>query len=1166
MGSYAGLTKPESVFFIKNFEGQDTATKDLSLTNKGDIAQNCRFNVEVGSVTKRSTIAYYNVSADPDPIQSIYRYYTTTGSQYLLQINGNNLRVGNDSNGTFSTIHTFSSSSGYRFSAVTYNDLCVVSTGQDNMIQTDGVVAWELGSCKAALVADAGGSVTAGAHYYAVTFTVSGSDVINGALSNTVTADASHTKVALSNIPLGPTGTTARKIYRTAAGGSTLKLLTTLADNYTTTYTDNTADGSLGATMGAVNNDMPKGALLHLEQERLFVTRDPNWPNTIYYSEQYLPHYIPTGSTDLSTMAASDAYDIIGGGDNDEITGIANYLGVTHIFKQNSIRPYYVSGTPDTWSLGNIVSTQGCPSPYSIVTTPYGIVYEGWDYFYVYNGNFSLPYITEFSIKNNILAARLPLTCAIYHQGMYIAAYTDANLGHQYHDRVLIYDMVNKQMSIDKGGPRTTGGYVNINCFASAMGGTDEGQLFAGDSIAGHVYKYDRRPDVVNYRTKTDFDTGTYGGSSVIGSETNPVLTRETIDAMEYAEDEDARGAWVTSQTTASKKVPPDLGTGVDGVKTVSSNETLSSGVYNYVSLTVDSGKTLTVPGDAIIKCLGTAAINGNMTISGTGIACLYAQTITIGSTGVLNGTAHFRANTINNSGTIEQLLGSCPSASYDRYQGGGNLSDSRSTSANFSASTTVAKIVYSLYAYGYTDGYSSAPNSSGSASLELLQNGSWTTIYSASDSGGGSGHGVTLSGTGTGAWANATAIRANVASSASADHDVRVIGGISSAQAYNMPICDYINSSGFVPSSTDTADFVNLLECFSESNVYYQGAYSLKAVCPPGADTLNQYFTRTVSAMNLSAPTHDTILMDVYALRSGTNFQFGMGESSGTDNLVNVPVTSSNAWETVALDFSSVPDANKDAITKFAIKFTNTDSGNVVYIDNIRPALASAAWTSPVLHITADQLGNMYWNEYLGLHGDVNIYTRNASTDALCQAASWSTGLTNPAGSPIVSTGGSTDPNDLKYFQFKIEMASTDTPNYAEFPYLYYANSCVVKFDYYKVQTNAETSVELIYRTGSRNFDLPLQDKIFRKIISVHEKPDTGPAGYFNLSYDIDDGDGTSYAFSNIDLELYPHRFESFFPDTAFGRAIRFQWYKNDIYDFKIKQLGVVMTSEPVI
>ncbi|MDP2942412.1 MAG: hypothetical protein Q8O36_02725, partial [Candidatus Omnitrophota bacterium] len=150
--------------------------------------------------------------------------------------------------------------------------------------------------------------------------------------------------------------------------------------------------------------------------------------------------------------------------------------------------------------------------------------------------------------------------------------------------------------------------------------------------------------------------------------------------------------------------------------------------------------------------------------------------------------------------------------------------------------------------------------------------------------------------------------------------------------------------------------------------------------------------------------------------------------------------------------------------------------------------------------------------------------------------------------------------------FQFKIEMTSTDTPSYVEFPYLYYANSFVIKFDYYKVQTNAETSVEMIYRTGYRNFDSPLQDKIFKKIVSVHERAETGTSGYFNLNYDIDDGEGTPYSFNNIDLTAYPYRWESFFPDTAFGRAVRFQWYKNDIYDFKIKQLGVVMTSEPVI
>jgi hypothetical protein len=43
-------------------------------------------------------------------------------------------------------------------------------------------------------------------------------------------------------------GVTGRKIYRTAANGSQLKLLATIPDNTTTSYTDTTLDGALGAT------------------------------------------------------------------------------------------------------------------------------------------------------------------------------------------------------------------------------------------------------------------------------------------------------------------------------------------------------------------------------------------------------------------------------------------------------------------------------------------------------------------------------------------------------------------------------------------------------------------------------------------------------------------------------------------------------------------------------------------------------------------------------------------------------------------------------------------------------------------------------------------------------------------------------------------------------
>jgi len=68
------------------------------------------------------------------------------------------------------------------------------------------------------------------------------------ALTNINTATGVKNQVAIPVLPLGPTGTTARKIYRTAVNGSQLKLQQTVSDNTTTSgVTDATADGSLGA-------------------------------------------------------------------------------------------------------------------------------------------------------------------------------------------------------------------------------------------------------------------------------------------------------------------------------------------------------------------------------------------------------------------------------------------------------------------------------------------------------------------------------------------------------------------------------------------------------------------------------------------------------------------------------------------------------------------------------------------------------------------------------------------------------------------------------------------------------------------------------------------------------------------------------------------------------
>lgn len=99
------------------------------------------------------------------------------------------------------------------------------------------------------------GNVDNGAHRYLATFVTASGETQAGSVSAAVTVvdKTVNGRVELTGIPLGGALVISRKIYRTAAGGSTYLLLTTIADNTTTVYTDNIADGSLGAGAPSVN-------------------------------------------------------------------------------------------------------------------------------------------------------------------------------------------------------------------------------------------------------------------------------------------------------------------------------------------------------------------------------------------------------------------------------------------------------------------------------------------------------------------------------------------------------------------------------------------------------------------------------------------------------------------------------------------------------------------------------------------------------------------------------------------------------------------------------------------------------------------------------------------------------------------------------------------------
>lgn len=100
------------------------------------------------------------------------------------------------------------------------------------------------------------GNVDNGTHSYKVTFVDPRGETEAGTASVVVTvADRLvNGQVQLTQIPTGDALVTSRRIYRTVAGNAApWRLLATLADNTTTTYTDNIADASLGANAPSTN-------------------------------------------------------------------------------------------------------------------------------------------------------------------------------------------------------------------------------------------------------------------------------------------------------------------------------------------------------------------------------------------------------------------------------------------------------------------------------------------------------------------------------------------------------------------------------------------------------------------------------------------------------------------------------------------------------------------------------------------------------------------------------------------------------------------------------------------------------------------------------------------------------------------------------------------------
>jgi hypothetical protein len=115
-------------------------------------------------------------------------------------------------------------------------------------------------------VAGGAGNVEAGIHTWVVEFVEGGFtaplNTSESGPSPSVSLNlAVNSQVNLSNIPIGPAGTTARYIFRTALGDSVPRYVGQIPNNVATVFTDNVSD----ATVGIANVVQPSSHFWYFE-------------------------------------------------------------------------------------------------------------------------------------------------------------------------------------------------------------------------------------------------------------------------------------------------------------------------------------------------------------------------------------------------------------------------------------------------------------------------------------------------------------------------------------------------------------------------------------------------------------------------------------------------------------------------------------------------------------------------------------------------------------------------------------------------------------------------------------------------------------------------------------------------------------------------------------
>ena len=214
----------------------------------------------------------------------------------------------------------------------------------------------------------------------------------------------------------------------------------------------------------------PLGKYVKAHKNRLFIAGVAAYPNRLYFSDL----------GDETTYPVDNFIDIRTN-DGDWITGLAVQGDNLVNFKNNSIYTLYGSD-PDDFVLRNLYVSRGAISQRAITNWQNILIFASRDGVYVFDGSIitliSEPIETEYGLLNSSNSGRAAAT--IYKDCCWLSYPIGSN---NYNSKVVVFDLLRKAWTIYDG--------IKASVFSNWEGPGDNGNLYAGDSTDGFVWRQD---------------------------------------------------------------------------------------------------------------------------------------------------------------------------------------------------------------------------------------------------------------------------------------------------------------------------------------------------------------------------------------------------------------------------------------------------------------------------------------------------------------------------------------------------------------------------------------------------------------------------------------------------------------------------------------------------